>query len=164
MEHLATIRNKKDLGNESVYIKARNRDLQYWDFTNTEWVEIEDNLGVLLPLVEYPDSDPVESRYAATIELPQLYDIILEYVEMPVGNVIGEESINKRETEIIDLVTLIRKIQTNKAWMSADSRSVFIFDDNGADVISAFTISVDGKSRTPIEVSVAQELYNSMVG
>ena len=53
------------------------------------------------------------------------------------------------ENDLLEEVVKTRKLQTNKAIVSSDNKTVNIYDDDGTAIIHSFDISADKLSRTP---------------
>lgn len=60
--------------------------------------------------------------------------------------VVAYDSLSKIESE----AALSRKLQSNKAVVSADGLSVNIYDDDGITILKSYNISSDKRTRTPV--------------
>jgi len=85
---IATILDVKDLGNAAIYVRIRDAQLRFWNFTTSAWVSVE-TVACRWFLTEYPDG-VYESRYQAEITHPTV-EFLVEYVQAGTGVVIGEE-------------------------------------------------------------------------
>jgi uncharacterized phiE125 gp8 family phage protein len=91
--HLASVRYLQGQGNLALYVRLRNGAGLYYDFVSGIWdaVDATDNRQFL---TEVDDGSTVESRYQATVNLPEINaTTILEYVRLADFFVFAEETI-----------------------------------------------------------------------
>jgi hypothetical protein len=86
---LLTVRTAKGLGNSAIYVRFRDAAGRFWDFANLLWSPTEVSTARAF-LLEYPDSDALESRYQATASAPTA-QATAEYVRISDGRVLAED-------------------------------------------------------------------------
>jgi hypothetical protein len=81
----ATYRDTKGLGNAALYVRLRDATSRYWNWATSAWVDAE-SADTKKFLIEYPDADQVESRYAVALTVPD-EQVAIEYVRASDGAV-----------------------------------------------------------------------------
>ena len=85
------IRYTEGLGASAIYVRLRDGEGQFWDFTNLEWVASE-TADCQLDLVERDDSDGVDSLYSASAALPTGGPWVEEVVLAATNKVLGYDN------------------------------------------------------------------------
>jgi hypothetical protein len=94
--HLATCRYLQAQGNSALYVRLRDGAGLYYNFTSGTWDAVESADSKQF-LAEVDDASAVESRYQATVALPEINaTTILEYVRVADALVIAEEGLPAR--------------------------------------------------------------------
>lgn len=94
--HLATVRYLQGQGNAALYVRLRNGAGEYYDFVSGLW-DLEELTDNRVFLTEVDDASSVESRYNATVTLPEVNaTTVLEYVRMADAMVLAEEGLPAR--------------------------------------------------------------------
>lgn len=81
----ATYRDVKGLGNAALFVRLRDLTGRFWNWTTGAWVDAE-SADTRVTLTERADGDPLESRYSASITVPQ-EQVAVEYVRASDGAV-----------------------------------------------------------------------------
>jgi hypothetical protein len=81
----ATYRDTKGLGNAALYVRLRDATARYWNWATSAWVDAE-SADTKKFLLEYPDADAIESRYAVALTVPD-EQVAIEYVRASDGAV-----------------------------------------------------------------------------
>ena len=108
---------------------------------------LEDNsvLFESIPLTEIEDT----CTYFFELKLDIVGYFLLEVSSETTSEYKIRKVIRVTENDLLEEVVKTRKLQTNKAVVSSDNKTVNIYDDDGTAIIHSFDISADKLSRTP---------------
>jgi len=138
---IATASGKEDLGN-GVYVGMTVNLLSPWQVKFWEGNYIAKIAGG--NLVGGILGDPV--AYSAGVQV-----LLIQSAASTV--VVTSDGLNSAQAALLQTAateaTKSRKMQTNKAVISGDGRSVIIYDDDGMSLLASFDITADRLTRTP---------------
>ena len=108
---------------------------------------LEDNSVMFesIPLIEIEDT----CTYSFELKLDIVGYFLLEVSSALTSEYKIRKIIRVIENDLLEEVVKTRKLQTNKAVVSSDNKTVNIYDDDGISIIHSFDISADKLSRTP---------------
>jgi hypothetical protein len=138
---IATASGKEDLG-EGVYVGMTVNllspwQIKWWDGSYIAKVAGGNLVGGIL-------GDPI--AYSAGVQV-----LLIQSAASTL--VVSSEGLNAAQAALLDTAareaTKGRKMQTNKAIVPGDNRTVTIYDDDGQSLLHVFTVTEDQKTRDP---------------
>jgi uncharacterized phiE125 gp8 family phage protein len=117
--YLASIRYLQAQGNAALYARLRDAAGLYYNFVTGTW-DVAETANTKAFLTEVDDASSVESRYQATVTLPEINaTTILEYVRASDAMVLGEESLPARAAVTVGPTggTALTSVQAVKTYL-----------------------------------------------
>jgi len=150
------VRTTKGLGDSTVYARLKNVSGEYWDFSALSWVAVE-NANCKVLLLEYADSDILESLYMTDAPIPPGGPWIEEAVD-GAGSVIAfdDKVMGELETVPGSDSTLQEKLEFIFQYLAgkrtATSTLETMYKEDGTTAIGTATLSDDGTTFTKNKV------------